>query len=448
MKPNVHNLQILEPGQKPGRASTQKETAEINNHIAFLPDVLETFNYEGWQSYHYDLLVISAAAEFADRRWKRPHKWSRKFYITVPVSDLAWHQKDVADSLRACLCHLTGDDWQFTFTQWQGAKPITSPQKAFPLNQSKTFVIAYSDGLDSRAVASLSGDANDALCIRVAKNRQRLKKGDQPFDQIPFKVKDHGNHESSFRTRGFQFASITAIAAHLSGLTRIVVPESGQGALGPVLIPLHNIYRDYRNHPKFFRLMEKFIKALFRYRISYEQPRLWNTKGQTLTAFLSLPTKSPDILINTRSCWQTRTVVNVDGARKHCGLCAACLLRRMSMHAANITEPGDMYVVQDLASEDLQKALTKIHVRAYRKTMIDYGIAGVRHLQLFAEMATVSDEALRPYVIELTKVVEGKEDKTLKNLRGLLMTHANEWKAFLQAQGEKSFIRNWAERRA
>ncbi len=446
---NVHNLKILEPGHKLGRVSTQQETAEINNQIAFLPDVLETFNYEGWQSYHYDLLVISAAVEFADRRWKRPHKWSRKFHITIPVLDsLAWQQKEVVDSLRACLCHLTGDDWQFTFTQWKGAAPITSRQKALNLGAAKKFVIAYSDGLDSRAVSSLSGDANEALCIRVAKNRQRLKKGDQQFDQIPFKVKDHGNQESSFRTRGFQFASITAIAAHLSSLTRIVVPESGQGALGPVLIPLHNIYRDYRNHPRFFRLMEQFIKALFKYRISYEQPRLWNTKGQTLAAFLSIPTKSPNILINTRSCWQTRTVVNVDGARKHCGLCAACLLRRMSMHAANITEPTNMYVVQDLANEDLQKALTKIHVKAYRKTMIDYGIAGVRHLQLFADMAAVSDEELRPYVIELTKVVGSKEEETLQNLRGLLMAHANEWKAFLKTQGEKSFIQTWAERRA
>src|SRR3546814_4414490 len=64
------------------------------------------------------------------------------------------------------------------------------------------------------------------------------------------KVLGHTSNESSFRSRGFQFGVVAAIAAHLFGISRIVVPESGQGALGPVLLPLYNIYRDYRNHPR------------------------------------------------------------------------------------------------------------------------------------------------------------------------------------------------------
>ena len=106
--------------------------------------------------------------------------------------------------------------------------------------------------------------------------------------EIPFKVKGYRGNESSFRSRGFQFAAVTAIAAQLSNVTRVVVPESGQGALGPVLLPLHNIYADYRNHPTFFRKMERFIKAVLGYRVRFEQPRLWSTKGQTLRAFLNM----------------------------------------------------------------------------------------------------------------------------------------------------------------
>src|SRR5262249_4558326 len=146
-----------------------------------------------------------------------------------------------------------------------------------------------------------------------------------------------GSNESSFRSRGFQFATVTTIAAQLSNVTRVVIPESGQTALGPVLVPLHNIYPDYRNHPTFFRKMERFIAALHGHRVRFEQPRLWFTKGQTLRAFLEMPQKSERHLISTRSCWQTRRVVNV-GGRKQCGLCAACLMRRLSLWAAGINE--------------------------------------------------------------------------------------------------------------
>src|SRR5690606_20328081 len=119
--------------------------------------------------------------------------------------------------------------------------------------------------------------------------------------------------EDSARSRGFKFAAITAIAAHLSKISRIIVPESGQGALGPVLLPLRNIYPDYRNHPTFFRRMERFIQALLGISVTYEQPRLWYTKGQTIAAFLAKPDVTTGQILDTRSCWQQRSNVRVGG---------------------------------------------------------------------------------------------------------------------------------------
>src|SRR5258708_12521769 len=101
--------------------------------------------------------------------------------------------------------------------------------------------------------------------------------------------------------------------------------------------------------------MERFIKALQDYQVRFEQPRLWSTKGQTLGAFLRIPGKSKEHLTNTRSCWQTRRVVNV-GGRKQCGLCAACLLRRFSLHAAGVSEAPGPYLGSHLAAPDLDTA--------------------------------------------------------------------------------------------
>ena len=439
-------LVVLEQGQKRARAIPKNSViAEIGQHICFDASALDSFDVEGCKPIHYDMLVLCAAVEFADRRWKRPLSWRRILHITLPVADpRSWHKSEVLNSLQSVLNHLTGDTWQFTFVQARTPSPIGSRQIPLDFGKTKTFAVAYSNGLDSRAVSALSGAKDEALCIRVAGNHQRSKDGDSYFTQIPFKTAEYRGSESSFRSRGFQFAAVTAIAAQLSNVTRIVVPESGQGALGPVLLPLYNIYADYRNHPTFFRKMERFIKALQQYEVRFEQPRLWFTKGQTLSAFLRIPGKSKEHLINTRSCWQTRRVVNV-GEKKQCGLCAACLLRRLSLHTASITEARDTYVVFDLAASDVEDALSAIPQKADRDIMVEYGSVGVRHLQHLADMAGRPDDGLRAYASQVAIATGDTYEETLKNLKMMLTSHADEWRSFLSAQGQQSFLKNWMD---
>ncbi len=447
MPPMLGNyLRVIEKAQRPGRTLPKDAViAEVGRHIRFNPAVLDTFDVKGCEPLHYDILVLCAAIEFADRRWKRPVGWRRTLNVTVPVIDLkAWQKLEVTKSLHSVLNHLTGDTWRFAFVQARNLSPIGSRQMLLNFGKTKAFAVAYSDGLDSRAVSALSGDEEQALCIRVARHRQNRKKGDSYFTRIPFKVEGYRSSESSFRSRGFQFAAVTAIAAQLSNVERIVVPESGQGALGPVLLPLHNIYVDYRNHPTFFRKMERFIKALQGYQVRFEQPRLWSTKGQTLSAFLGLPGKTERHLTDTRSCWQTRRVVNVDG-RKQCGLCAACLLRRLSLHAAGINEASDTYVVSDLAATEVGKALSSISQKADRDIMVEYGSVGARHLQHLADMAGLPDDALRVHASQIAAATGESHEETLKKLRTMLVTHADEWRAFLSAQGEQSFLKSWLD---
>ena len=439
-------LFVIEEGQNLDRTLQKDDvTAEIGPHIYFDAAVLDTFDVKGCKPLHYDMMILCAAIEFADRRWKRPLSWSRTLEVTTPVIDLnSWRKPEVMKSLHSVLKHLTGDTWRFKFVQAQNISPIGSRQMPLDFGLTKTFAVAYSDGLDSRAVSALSGDEAEALCIRVAGNRQRRKNGDNFFTHIPFKVKGYRYNESSFRSRGFQFAAVTAIAAHLSSVTYIIVPESGQGALGPVLLPLHNIYVDYRNHPTFFRKMEWFIKALLGYRVRYKQPRLWSTKGQTLNAFLELAGKSEQHLTSTRSCWQTRRIVNL-GSRKQCGLCAACLLRRLSLNTASINEAPDVYVVSDLTAPDSHEALSVIRQRVDRDIMVEYGSVGARHLQHLADMADQSDEALRVHASQIATATEATYGETLRKLRTMLATHAEEWRAFMSVQGEKSFLKSWME---
>jgi hypothetical protein len=78
-------------------------------------------------------------------------------------------------------------------------------------------------------------------------------------------------------------------------------------------------------------------------------------------------------------------------------------------------------------------------------TMVEYGSVGARHLQQLADMAALPDERLRRHVFEIARATGEPEAQTLGRLRTMLVAHAKEWRAFMAAQGEQSFLRSWTE---
>ena len=441
-------LRIVERGSDRNKGSNGDETvAEIGTEIAFDPSILDTYHYEGWREIHHDLLVVCAAVEFADRRRaRRATQWSRRIQVILPVFELAaWEQTDVQVYLHDTLRHLTGDDWQFSFVQARHTVENGGRQRMLPFRHNKEYAIAYSNGLDSRCVSGLFDVGDSIVRVRVAKMKDTVKDGERPFDQIPFSVRVAPSRESGVRSRGFKFAAITAIAGHLSRVGKIIVPESGQGALGPVLLPLHNTYPDYRNHPTFLRKMERFVRALLGYSVTYEQPRLWSTKGETVGDFLAKTGTSRESMLSTHSCWQQRWNVRFNGKLRQCGLCVACLLRRMSVRAAGVDEPADRYAIGDLTMERYEDAIPRHGGMRLSSTMVEYGSVGARHLQHLADIAERSDMEFRPYVFEIARATGLLEQDTVEVLKRLLLQHAAEWHEFVSALGGHSFIGNWTK---
>lgn len=442
------NLTILEAGQSaPRRGPEGRVFATMGSEIKCDKEIFDSYCHEGWSDIHHDLLIVCAAVEFADRRWARGNAhWARHFHLTVPLIELAtWQDLAVQQSLSDTLRHLTGDEWRFSFVRHEGA--ATSKPRQGPLfpNQQKAFAIAYSEGLDSLSVSGLYNEKDTAVSVRVSRFKQRLRKDEPPFDRLPFNVKVKPNAENSARSRGFKFAAVTAIAAQLSNVSRIIVPESGQGALGPVLLPLLNMYPDYRNHPTFFRKMEHFIAVLLGFNLTYEQPRLWHTKGQTIAAFLAKPGIKRQQVIDTRSCWQQRANVRVGGKVRQCGVCAACLLRRMSLHAAGVDEPSENYAIADLQAARFCDALPKQNSFKATNTLYDYGYMGARHLQQLGDLARVPDNSLKPHAFQIAEALGSSVDDVTTKLRGMLVRHSEEWAVFKQHQGDNSFLQLWTK---
>jgi len=254
---NVRLIDAVDIAQPPRPGAT---AAVIGQHLKLTTHDLATYFFAGWKPDLADLLVVAAAIEFCDFLVRRPSwGWARGFDVRVSVhSPELWSRPDVTHALEDAAGHLTGDLWRFSFIG--RIAPLAPPkERTLDLAAHVDAVIPYSNGLDSRAVAALTAAEGKLVRVRLGAapdDERRYAASRTPFKAVPFKVKLPGGrrNESSARSRGFKFAAVTSIAAHLSGAPRIIVTESGQGALGPTLAVTGQSYPDYRVHPTFMVL--------------------------------------------------------------------------------------------------------------------------------------------------------------------------------------------------
>lgn len=424
--------------------------AQIGDTIQLSTAGLETFFFAGWRPELFDLLIVAGAVEFCDvTRRRSSSRWCRHFDVRIAVHDpVAWNRPELRDALVDAVGFLTGDIWRFEFVR--RCRPVAPVrEQALPFSSPVRLIMPYSDGLDSRAVAALFelGEGPHLVRVRLgatgADQRKRSRRR-LPFTRVPYQVKvsKRERRESSARSRGFKFAVVTAIAAHMANANRIIVTESGQGALGPVLTVAAHAYPDYRVHPAFTRRIEHLFGVLVGRSARYEFPRLWNTKGETIAA--AALTGGFD-WSDTRSCWQQSRQVTVDHRRRQCGVCAACMLRRMSMHAAGIKEPEDTYVWSDLSAAEFRQGAAR-GFSLFTRALEEYAIAGVLHLDHMAALG-VSDlhaRTRRRAARELAAVLGEDEDRVEAKLQSLLLRHRGEWISFLESLGRDSFVRRLA----
>lgn len=443
-RPSI-TVDVAEPGA-PERAGMVR--CEIDRDLTFSTYSLRSYFFAGWKSEAYDALLVAAAVEYADRVLARSTMdWPRSISLRIPVHDLQrWRQATVSDALRDALEYLTGDSWDITFCRRRRGA-AESPQTSLELPVDVQAVIPFSNGLDSRAVAGLLERTLGPRLVRVRlsarlQDKEGLKRR-TPFTRVPYKVKGDFA-ESSARSRGFKFAIISGIAAYLAGADEIIVPESGQGALGPSLVTVGQSYEDYRSHPTFTRRMERLFNALFGTNVRFCFPQLWQTKGETLRRFIE-ECGDPSWAA-TRSCWQKR-FVSFDNKQRQCGICAACMLRRMSVHAAGGIEPANQYVWERLDVPAFEQGMAEgFPAERAKKAMRHYAIAGTLHLDHLAAVPRRPGSGAKLDVAshQLALALGLERGAVRTRIGRLLDQHAHEWSGFVSSLGNESFIRDWA----
>lgn len=449
-RPPIH-VDVVELG---GRARRDRIKCEIDQNLKFDTNGLESYCLATWQPVIYDAFVVAGAIQFCDHTKARPATgWSREITLRIPVHDPAhWASPNVFAALHKALSFLTGDQWNITFIDRKKPKPPPR-QSQFDMPNGSRIIIPFSDGLDSRAVAGLMKKEHGNQLMRVrlgSKPPKRPRAGEPhvPFTAVPYEVSPGKKRfvETSGRSRGFKFALLTGIAAYLSQAEQIIVPESGQGALGPTLVPVGQAYEDYRNHPSFMRHMETFLQALFGHEVRYTFPRLWYTKGETLNEYISDCPESSDWL-DTRSCWRGNQHVSVAGQRRQCGICAACMLRRMSVHSAGKEESKETYVWGNLSATQFEDgAAAQFKKRTPNGAHYEYAIAGTLHLDHLADIrnSQLNAASMERSVFQLSQALSQSQEEIKTLLNRLLEQHESEWNEFIRSLGPNSFVTQWA----
>jgi ribosomal protein L31E len=402
-----------------------------------------------------DLVLISGSVAFADRVVARKPSiaWRRNLSISIPVHKPdRWREPQLYRRLTETLDYLTGDNWTLTFTQRKHQTNI-QPQARLPLGSDKSLVMPYSDGLDSFAVARLVAARNPGipLVLVTTGNRKNpaLDESNSALSRcmyrvaIPFTLSSRGglvrHREPSYRSRAFVFGIMAGIAAYLLSAKEIFVAESGQGALGPWLTPVGNEAPDVRLHPSFTRRIGALLKLVLGTEVTHIHPQLWKTKGETLQELAQLGLADGWWLSS--SCARDQRHVSLDNKRIQCGICAGCLLRRQSLHAAGLTHNVDTYLWKNLNAPSLSRAVSD------RQTVRNderQALCAVLEIQQFAEMHT-REEHLRIAAEDLSPFLNEGTDKVEEKLRRLIMAHASEWTQFRSALGRESFINRWLD---
>jgi len=398
-----------------------------------------------------DLIVLAGVVAFADRMIKRTTatSWLRDLHITVPVLDLDfWRQANIERSARELLNLLTGDAWHLSFVARKKALAVAQQEPLGLKNSQPSIVMPYSDGMDSFAVARLLNHTEPGTTLMMVTTGHRrdadksVRKG-TPSSQrfrfaVPFRVKSKQFRESSFRSRALIYGTMGAIAAQLSGSNRIVVAESGQGALGPWLAPVGNEAIDLRMHPLYTVQLARFVRAVLDLDVTFEHPRLWSTKAETLKALVDAD--NADGWQHTRSCACDARHMSLNKSLAQCGVCAACLLRRVSIHEAKLDETADLYMWPDLTAPTLRQA-SHAGARQATENDMDLAVCGTLSLQQLCD----AGEDLPAKAWELAAGIGAPAERPVieQKLRRLLGAHTEEWRRYVDAQGPKSFLANW-----
>ena len=299
-----------------------------------------------------DLLRVAAAVAAADRlsprqpasakQTERQLYWQRDLRLRIAVeSPERW--RSAARLATDVLDYLTADRWELEFESL--SRPFVQVPLAIASEETASEVALFSGGLDSAAGPLAREDGEPGLAavsvcgtpVRAAAQRsvidylrtQGLKLRWIPVEhQLRREAAWGGLKEMPQRGRGFLFLAVGAVVASILRAKRLLVYETGVGALN--LRPAAGQVAAQTTravHPRTLLLIERLFPRILGESIPIELPFLFRTKKEVCR---SLGLRLPRVASITMSCDEGEG--HKAESMQHCGICTSCLFRRVALH--------------------------------------------------------------------------------------------------------------------
>lgn len=355
-------------------------------------------------------------------------KWYRKFRIEIPVREFSlWSDAEIKRDLEETLMFLSGDRFEFTFTQL--GEEDRALDRFFEFGEEGSWspdtVMLFSGGLDSYAGAleeiidrknkvALVSHFSSTTIAAIQKslvNDMAKKLGPDMLMHFPMRVylKAGTNSEGSHRTRSFLFAALGMATAVAFGKDRIAFFENGVVSLN--LPPVGNVLgtRATRTtHPQTLSRFGGLFSHIFGKSLRAENPFFWYTKTEVVETIARLG--MTDQIAHTRSCADVR---NQTKQYVHCGRCSQCVDRRFAMLAAGLeaVDPAEAYRV------DLMKGVrTAVQDK-------EVALSYMRNAHGYEFITPVELEQHFPEVLRAVEYLNGPSDTAMSRVTDLLKRH-------------------------
>jgi len=311
-----------------------------------------------------DLLTIAAAAYALDRavpRLSQPDGWRREFELSVDVSDSdRW--APAAEQLAAALRFLTCDIWELSFRRGHGNPFVWHHSIRRDVVPDPEAVHLFSGGLDSLVGVVTALGRRPAGCrLLVGHQDQSGPESAQKRLHCALDSARFAGHtrrltlrvapraawsarEPSARSRSLLFIALgIAVARGWGAKVPVVVAENGFMALNiPLTLTRLGACSTRTTHPHFLSVLD-VVLATAEISNPVSNPLVGMTKGEVIAlAAAEWPDAMAAAVRESVSCAHASRRANwLRRNARNCGYCYPCLVRRASLHAVGLDEPGD-----------------------------------------------------------------------------------------------------------
>ncbi|MBI4935940.1 MAG: 7-cyano-7-deazaguanine synthase [Actinobacteria bacterium] len=275
------------------------------------------------------------AVDMACKRGDGDLSWARDITAHLPVRDPAYWQSQ-SPALQEIFGDFTSDRIHLHFE----SEPNPSPA---PRQRSQPFpdhdcVALVSGGVDSfvgavgliadgRRTLAVSHTAAGATTRAQSRVEEVLVGMYSGFERVGLSAAKQGNSfpdpEKSQRSRSFLFLAVSALVASVGGTNEVFINENGPMAIHlPMTAARIGSLSTHTAAPAVLERVEALARMVLGSNITIRNTLLAMTKPEVVERGVQLGVGGP--LAETVSCW------SIGRTSRHCGVCAPCLIRRIS----------------------------------------------------------------------------------------------------------------------